>query len=301
MSQNVKTIFMRLLVAAAICAVTSALLPGALMAQGEESRMHQIIDKLVSNYNKKDAVAYRENFSEKLKTKLSLKKIESILDVGIDEQDPIISHSTDISPDGKRALVFVETESTRLDLHIRINNDNKIERLTWYSHKSGPSENKLTIREKNAIQEKYQPYVDQFAQAIRDTNAELLMSLMTEEEDDEEDWTADDYRSFLIQISDRRGAIKEVGELEINSPTEVVLPIYFEEVDLGFYLGFDKDNKISSLRISNYAPSESVGKTYADLGSDTLRTRDLLNFDQLQEAFEKDSGRVRLITLLSPT
>lgn len=299
MSQNIKTTFTGLIAAATIYAVASALLPGVVMAQDEASQMQQIIDKLVTSYNKKDAVAYRENFSEKLKEKLTLKKIENILDVGVDEQDLIISHNTDISPDGRRALVFVETENTRLDLHIRINSDNKIERLSWYSHKADPSENNMTVDEKRLIQERYQPYVDQFIQAVRDTNAELIMSLLTQDDDD--DWTADDYRSFLTQMYDRRGGFKKVGELEISSPTGVLLPIYYETAVMGYYLQFDEANIISELKISNYAPPESVGKSYADLGSDTLRTRDLLNFDQLREAFEKDSGKVRFITLLSPT
>lgn len=294
-----KTTFTRLIVAAAICAVGAFLLPGTLMSQDESSHLQQLIDKLVSSYNKKDAVAYRENFSEKLKEKLTLKNIENILDVGVDEQDSIMSHSTDISPDGRRALVFVETENTKLDFHIRINDNNKIERLIWYSHKSDPSENNMTVHEKRLIQERYQPYVDQFIQAVRDTNAELIMSLLTQDDDD--DWTADDYRSFLTQMYDRRGGFKKVGDLEISSPTGVLLPIYYETAVMGYYLQFDESNKISELKISNYAPSESVGKSYVDLGSDTLRTRDLLNFDQLREAFKKDIGKVRLITLLSPT
>ena len=294
-----KTTFTRLIVAAAICAVGAFLVPGTLMSQDESSHLQQLIDKLVSSYNKKDAVAYRDNFSEKLKEKLTLKKIENILDVGVDEQDLIISHSADISPDGRRALVFVETESGKLDLHIRINNDNKIERLSWYSHKADSSENNMTVHEKRLIQERYQPYVDQFIQAVRDTNAELIMSLLTQDDDD--DWTAEDYRSFLTQMYDRRGGFKKVGELEISSPTGVLLPIYYETAVMGYCLQFDEANKISELKISNYAKSESVGKSYADLGADTLRTRDLLNFDQLREAFKKDSGKVRLITLLSPT
>ncbi|MCH8026567.1 MAG: hypothetical protein IID63_00430 [candidate division Zixibacteria bacterium] len=294
-----KTTLTRLVATVAIYAVASALLPGTLMAQNKASQLQQIIDKLVTSYNEKNAVAYRENFSEKLKEKLTLKNIENILDVGVDEQDSIMSHSTDISPDGRRALVFVETENTKLDFHIRINDNNKIERLIWYSHKSDPSENNMTVHEKRLIQERYQPYVDQFIQAVRDTNAELIMSLLTQDDDD--DWTADDYRSFLTQMYDRRGGFKKVGDLEISSPTGVLLPIYYETAVMGYYLQFDESNKISELKISNYAPSESVGKSYVDLGSDTLRTRDLLNFDQLREAFKKDSGKVRLITLLSPT
>ena len=296
-----KTTFTRLIVAAAICAVGAFLLPGTLMSQDESSHLQQLIDKLVSSYNNKDAVAYREHFSEKLKEKLTLKNIENILDVGVDEQDSIMSHSTDISPDGRRALVFVETESGKFDLHIRINNDNKIERLTWYPHKSDPSGNKLTGHEKQEIQERYQPYVDQFAQAFRDTNAEQILSLMTQDDDDEEDWTVEDYQSFITQMHGKWGDLVEIGELEINDPTNVLLPIYFEHQVMGFYLRFDESNKISELKISNYAPSESVGKSYVDFGPDTLRTRDLLNFDQLREAFKKDSGKVRLITLLSPT
>ncbi|MCH9024309.1 MAG: hypothetical protein IH931_03165, partial [candidate division Zixibacteria bacterium] len=148
------------------------------MSQDKASQLQQLIDKLVKNHNEKNAVAYRENFSEGLKAKLTLKKIENILDVGVDEQDLIISHSANISPDGKRALVFIETENAKLDLHIRINDANEIERLTWYDHKEDPSGTDLSDHEKRKIKERYQPYADQFAEAFRDTNAELILSLM---------------------------------------------------------------------------------------------------------------------------
>ncbi|MCH7947412.1 MAG: hypothetical protein IIC66_06385 [candidate division Zixibacteria bacterium] len=299
MSQNIKTTITRLVAAVALCAVIFAMFPGASIAQDEASSLQQLIDKLVTSYNKKDAVAYRENFSEKLKEKFTLEKIENILDVGVDEQDSIISHSADISPDGRRALVFVETESEKLDLHIRINSDNKIERLSWYSHKADPSGLDLSDHEKRKIKERYQPYADQFAEAFRDTNAELILSLM--KKDDDDDKTVEDYHSFIAQMHGRWGELIETGKLEVNDPSSVLLPIYFEGQAMGFYMKFDETNKISQLKISNYAPPESVGKTYADLGSDTLRTRDLLDFGQLQEAFKKDSGKVRLITLLSPT
>ncbi len=297
MSLNIKTKITRLVAAVALCAVIFAMFPGASIAQDEASSLQQLIDKLVTSYNKKDAVAYRENFSKKLKEKVTLEKIENILDVGVDEQDLIISHSTDISSDGRRALVFVETESEKLDLHIRINSDNKIERLNWYPHKADPSGVVMSAPERLEIQKRYQPYADKFVQAIRDTNVQAMLSLMVKDEDD--DWSLADYQSFLVQMNSR--GIQRVGELEVLSSNEVLIPVYFEDADMGFYLSFDKNNLISSMRISNYAQSESAGKSYADLGSDTLRTRDLLNFDQLREAFKKDSGKVRLITLLSPT
>ena len=299
MSLNIKTTLIRLMAAVALCAVASTLFPGALLAQDKTSQLQQIIDRLVTSYNKKDAVAYRENFSEKLQEKLTLKKIENILDVGVDTQDPIVSHSVDISPDGRRALVFVETENEKLNLHIRINSDNKIERLSWYSHKADPSKIGVSSVETQQIRERYQPYVDQFAQAFKDTNAELILSLMVKDDDDEK--TVEDYHDFITQMHGRWGKLTRFGELEVNDGANVLLPIHFENISMGFYMKFDESNKISELKITNYAPVESIGKTYADLGSDTLRTRDLLNFDQLQEAFIKDSGKVRLITLLSPT
>ncbi|MCH9024912.1 MAG: hypothetical protein IH931_06220 [candidate division Zixibacteria bacterium] len=157
----------------------------------------------------------------------------------------------------------------------------------------------MTDKEMDQIRERYQPYADQFAQAFKDTNAELILSLMVKDDDD--DKTVEDYHSFIAQMHGRWGELIETGKLEVNDVSSVLLPIYFEGQAMGFYMKFDETNKISQLKISNYAPPESVGKTYADLGADTLRTRDLLNFEQLQKAFEKDSGKVRLITLLSPT
>lgn len=266
-------------------------------AAGDAAGLPQIIDQLVLACNNQDAAAYRKTFSEKLKSEFSLERVKDILSTNMNGNGPIISHKTELSPDGKRALLFLEMENSAFDVHIRLNDDNLIERLTWFPHKTGPSETSLSGHERHLIQEKYQPYVDKFMQAIRDTNAETMLSLMAKDEDD--NWSFDDHRSFLIQMNDR--GIRNVGEIEVLAHNEVLVPVYFETGDMGFYLGFDKANKISTMRISNYAPSESHGVSYTSLGPDTLRTLDLQNFDQLRDTFAADSGKVRFIALLSPT
>ena len=108
-----------------------------------------------------------------------------------------------------------------------------------------------------------------------------------------------DYRSFLIRLNSR--GVSKVGEIEVLGKTRILLPIYFGDVDRGFYMDFDKENKISGLKISNYAPSESNGLSYASLGSDTLKTAVLNSFDQLRDDFASDSGKTRFVVLLSPT
>ena len=68
-----------------------------------------------------------------------------------------------------------------------------------------------------------------------------------------------------------------------------------------FGLALSRENKIEGIRVSNYAPYESEGKTLADLGSDTLRTTSIYDITGLRDDFVADSGKTRFITLLSPT
>jgi DNA-binding transcriptional regulator YhcF (GntR family) len=270
---------------------------GSANAQTKPVGLLQMVDELVLAYNNQDAAGYREAFSEKLREAYALETTQKILNSNMKSQGSIVSHNTQLSPDGKRALVFLEMEQGSFDVHLRINEDNQLERLTWFPHKSDPSVNELSGHEQQLVQEKYQPYVDKFVQAIRDASAKTMLSLMAKDEDD--DWTLEDCQSFLVQMNSR--GLQRVGDLEVLAPSEVLIPIYFESVDMGFYLGFDKENKISGLRISNYAPSDTKGLLYSTLGADTLRTSDLRSFDRLRDAFASDSGKVRFIALLSPT
>jgi len=263
-----------------------------------ESGLAMTVKDLVKAYNEQKAESYREHFSAALKEKFSLDDLIEVMNSNMEKYGPIENFELNISPDGSRGLVFLQMEKGKFDVHIRVNDSSKIERLTWLLHKIDPSENPLTPYITAEYRKLYQPIADELLKGIRDTNVELVMSLFSEE--GLTTWAEDDIRNFLGQIN-TRGVITKVGELEILAPSQVLLPIYFESDALGFYLNFDDSNKIADVACSNYAVSESAGKSLADLGEDTLRTTDLLNFSQLEEAFKRDSGKVRLIALLSPT
>jgi hypothetical protein len=281
----------------AVMMFSLSILVASAIAQSVGSDLSQKVSRLVSAYNEQDAAAYMDKFAPKLKDEFSLEEMQDILTSNMKSHGRIISHNTELSPDGKRALAFLEMEQGTFDVHLRLNEERQIARLTWFPHKSDPTVNVLSGHEQHLVQEKYQPLVDKFVQAIKDTSAEAVLSLMAEDEDD--DWTLLDYRSFLVQMNSR--GLQRVGDLEVLASNEVLVPIYFESVDMGFYLSFDKENKISGLRISNYAPSDTRGLSYTTLGADTIRTVDLNSFDQLRDSFNADSGKVRFIALLSPT
>ena len=106
---------------------------------------------------------------------------------------------------------------------------------------------------------------------------------------------------MIEQLGDRRGVIEDYGPIELTASGGVFFPIIFENSPMEFHLDFDPDNKITGVRITNYAPRESVGKSVADLGEDTLRTHDLNDYNELAERFAADSGHTRFVTILSPT
>ncbi len=266
-------------------------------AQQNSDKLSKVIDQLISAFNNQKADSYRKNFSEKMQNKFSIEDIDEFLKTRMKNQGEILSHKINMSPDRKRALVFLEMKNAKFDVHFRINEKNEIERLIWFPHKPDPTTLNFSGHEIHEIQNKYQPIVDKFVRAIRDTNAEAILSLIVKDEDD--DWTLEDYKSFLIRLNKK--GIQRVGEVEVLGQSEILFPIYFGDADRGFYLDFNKANKISNLKITNYATSESKRLSYASLGNDTLLTSDLKNYDQLRDDFASDSGKVRFIALLSPT
>ena len=82
--------------------------------------------------------------------------------------------------------------------------------------------------------------------------------------DDDDDKTVEDYHSFIAQMHGRWGELIEHGKLEVNDPSSVLLPIYFEGHAMGFYMKFDEPNKLPYLLIINNAPPDSVANTLAD-------------------------------------
>ena len=128
-----------------------------------------------------------------------------------------------------------------------------------------------------------------------------MMTLFAPEEDDEDEWTVEDYAGMIQNLRSRAGDVGETGPIVVQSSNSVWFHINFAKNAYEFRLSFDSDDLITSLKLTNYAPSESDGKSLADLGDDTLKTSDLIDFDLLADRFRADSGKTRFIALLSPT
>ncbi len=280
-----------------VFALAGTLLPASGAGQ-DESSLARTVKDIVQAYNEQKAESYMKHFSEALKQKFSLEVLSGILSSNMEKYGPIENYELNISPDGRRGLIFLQMENGKFDLHLRVNDSSNLERLTWLPHKADQSEAALSVEEADRIKSEFQSIADSFVVAIADTNAELLMSLMADKENN--DMKMEDFKALLNQLHER-GQFSKAGELEVTGPNEVLLPIYFDSMAMAFYLEFGTNKKIAQLRISNYAAPESIGKTLAELGDDTLRTTDLLHFSRLEETFKRDSGKVRLIALLSPT
>ncbi|MGH8014748.1 MAG: hypothetical protein ACREBV_00995 [Candidatus Zixiibacteriota bacterium] len=277
--------------------IIGALLAGS-CAKKVESGMAKKVAELIQAYNDQKAELYWSHFSDAFKKRLSLEALSGILNSNMEKYGPIENYVLNISPGGRRGLVFLKLENADFDVHIRLNDSSQVERLIWFPHKTDPSEETLTLDNTAEYRKLYKPIADQIVKGIRDTNFELILPLLAETEFDSS--RVQENRDFLYELNSP-GKITGVGEMDVIAPTEIMLPVFFETADLSFYLHFDKNNRITDFNISNYAKPESDGKTLADLGADSLRTLELSHFSKLEEAFQRDSGKVRLIALLSPT
>lgn len=273
--------------------------PGAVDAS--EDKLAAVINKLVSSYNNQDAQAYYDLFGPLLREEHSQEDISDVLRSSMSDHGSVVSHQSEISSNGSKALLILSMEEATYDVHLRINDEGKLERLTWSPHKSGRSdETRLSAEEASKYMKRYSLVAEEYIQAIKAKDAERLMSLFAEDDDDEP-WTLEDYSEFLEGMNARRGEIKDVGEIEISKAGEFILPVFYENMALGFYIDLDRSDKISGLRVTNYAATEDHSEAIAKLGNDTLKTIVLSDFAQLEDQFRKDEGKIRFITLLSPT
>ena len=269
-------------------------------AQPSPARMQKVIANLIESYNNTDSIGYTSYFSVEMMAENTFGEIGKELTSSLKRFGPIESHTAMIDAEGRRALVTVKMTSASFDVHLMLNDIGELERDEWLDHKPDPmTSTGPSAEDEEAAKKRFQPVVAKFIKAVKEQDAELVMTLFAA--DDEDDWTVEDYRDFLKEMQERRGSIESVGALEVVSANEVLLPIHYERMAMGVYFVFDKNAMVTGLKMTNYAPSESVGVTMADLGEDTLRTTDLTEFLTLQEQFNADSGKTRFIALLSPT
>lgn len=265
-----------------------------------EKRMQSVIKNLVDSYNAVDSIGYIRDYSRDMAAENSLSDVGESLRRGASSLGRIESHSARISEDGRRALLVVHTESSTYDVHLRLNPQGMLERDDWMPHKTDPADRmSLSDLEEADLRARYTPVLTSWVEAVRTDDAALFYSLFTPAVS-EDDMSLEDAKDMLARFR-RRGDINRVGEIEITEPGEALLPLFFERMDLAIYFNFSSDDLIDMIRMTNYAPVESEGKTLADIGGDTVRTSDLVDFSEFRQRFNSDSGKTRLIALLSPT
>lgn len=120
---------------------------------------------------------------------------------------------------------------------------------------------------------------------------------------------ADDYKEdmewfagFVKERSKRYGELQSIDAPVFSGPGEAAIVVRFEKNAYVFNLTIDSNGEIAQIKRANYAPEETLSKlTWEELGDDTLRATVLTDLSSLKEAFSKDNGKVRLVSILSPT
>lgn len=270
------------------------------IGEASDKRMQSVIENLVESFNATDSVGYIRDYGWDMAAENSLSEVGASIRGAINSFGKILSHSARISDDGQRALLVIKTGSGYHDIHLKLNARGMLDREVWMLHKTDPSDRvALSDKEESDLKSRYTPVLESWVEAIRADDADRFFSLFTPAVA-EDDMSLEDAKDILSRFR-RRGEIERVGEIEITEPGQALLPLFFERMDLAVYFNFSRDGLIDMMRMTNYAPVESDGKTLADIGSDTVRTSDLLDFSKFQQMFNSDSGKTRLIALLSPT
>jgi len=120
---------------------------------------------------------------------------------------------------------------------------------------------------------------------------------------------ADDYKEdmewfagFVKERSERYGELQSIDAPVYSGPGDAAIVVRFEKNAYVFNLAIDSKGEIVQINMANYAPEETLSKlTWEELEDDTLRATVLTDLTVLKEAFSKDNGKVRLVSILSPT
>ncbi len=278
------------------------LAPPPLSARDQTTRMNQVIDNLLESYANLDSVSYRKHFSSKMLFDEPLSKVGSDLREASNSLGKMASAQREINSAGNRALVTMHFENNIFDMHLRLDKNGKLTRVNLLPHKdtwSGVST--MTAKEIGIERKKYETKVNEFAKAFMEKDATKLIPLFPSTENDPDAPTLEDHEQMVNRFGDR-GDFKRVGEIGYLGHGDVSIPLMTSDDEgFEFVVTFNPLGKIIGLRLTNWAPVESQGKTLADIGTDTLKTSDLIDISALGDAFRADSGKVRFVTLLSPT
>lgn len=262
---------------------------------------------LIETVNSLDSVGYRRYFSPKLLVKYPLAEIGESLRDTREQLGKIVDFRIIRSSGGKRGVLVLDFEETVYDAHLRLDKNGKLARDEWYPRFVEPGDAPaFSGAQERKIKARFKPVVTKFFDAFRNEEPEAIYALLKEDEDGSKSASLEDITAIINRFNSQ-GGIKRLGEYQIVSEDEVTIPIdqgeskFGYEFEYAFTLQLNENDMISKIGIANYAEPESTGKGLVEIGADTLKTIDLFDFVDLQERFDQDSGKVRFVTLLSPT
>ncbi len=261
-------------------------------------RMQFVVDNLVDSYNSLDSTGYRRHFGPELLVSTSPGSIGEVFRDSHRDYGKIEKFDIDASDDGRSATLTLYMERLTFDVRLRLARNGKLTQFDWQANRTS-SDNSS----QSSVQIDYQKFTERFVAAIRDSNLVDFYEIVSFDDGSGEELTIDDAAGMLGRIR-ASGEITNVLDYEVLESGELSLPITFSDSDvntLEFIFAFSETGELSQIKLTNYAPKESIGKTLADIGADTTLTADLHSLSKLRDLYNADEGKVRFIALLSPT
>jgi hypothetical protein len=117
---------------------------------------------------------------------------------------------------------------------------------------------------------------------------------------------AEDIATFLEIIEKSQenwGALQGIDLPVFVEDNQALIRFHLERMSYELTLRVDAEGRLDDFRkLTNYVPPEKLSRrSWDELGADTLRAFNMTDLAGLRDAFRRDSGYVRLVSLLSPT
>lgn len=107
---------------------------------------------------------------------------------------------------------------------------------------------------------------------------------------------------FLDRSSSNWGALQSIDSPLFHTENEASIVFRLQEIAYELIVEIDSLGNWGSILLTNYVPKNELSTLgLTDLGEDTLRVNNLTDISVFTEAFNKDSGAVRIVSILSPT
>ena len=127
-----------------------------------------------------------------------------------------------------------------------------------------------------------------------------------EELRDSDSAIAEEIGTFLEVIErsqENWGALQGIDLPVFVEDNQALIRFHLERMSYELTLSVDAEGRLDeNLKLTNYVrPEELSSRSWEELGADTLRAFNMTELAGLRDAFRRDSGYVRLVSLLSPT